>query len=266
MSKFKGAPVIDAITANPVVRWEWRRNLGISKQIVRKGSFNQMVARAGIEMPNYDAITISQIGEGGMFKMELAQNGDEMTEVHEVSGTSLMQNKIFNLVLKQRFLESGITEENHPNIVSQIADEVLKKKAGNQTYDQMASAVATIGGNNAVAFELMDDLDRNGDQVPTEQATYRHTIVLAERIFQENSEFFGGMFGNRQRIFTESQLRDVESIPDDFELPPSIVAPSAPSEWLKMPTVSTLNLFQKRTITTEYLSGDEISRLYYLEY
>lgn len=289
MSQYKGRAVINA--SRPKARialpfnweniesWRWQRSGGPAIQEEFKGNFPDMFTIAGQLMPYFDALSIEKIS-GEFFKLTAAQSGEEITEIHEVQGMNFTQNKLYSLVLYNRLyalaaelnggggLSPAALDFLVKSIMSNIAKEVQKYKSGEQDYDEMKTNVEALFASAAtdaaaIGLEFMDDLDRNGDQFLQVQYTYRHTIVIAERIFVANSGTFAGAYNNTHQIFSEAQLIAREAIPSEFVLPPSVLNINAPSEWLKQPTHSNLTTGQKRHLVTEYLSADRWSRLYY---
>lgn len=263
MSNRKGQSLI-VPGPNPT-EWRWQRGSGPARQVFYEGKFSELEDIAYNElMDDFDSIIIrpKSNGVGGWYRMEAAQNGEDVTEDYEVDGSSLTQNTLTNLNVKARYLTAGYPEDSYASFFSKIAAEVRKLQSGQQTYDAMQTAVATIFAD-PLGVEFADDLYRYGDQFLNAQYCFRHTITVADRVFQQNAGSFEGVFDSTNRIFTEAQLRDEENIPDDFRLPQSIIDNNVSAEWLKMPSRTRYGLGHARTITLEYLFADSWSRLKY---
>lgn len=259
MSLYKGAVSIPTATqADQITELHWTRGGGESLQKFIEGKWSKVYSDLQFAKADWDSAVITR--KGDWWRLELSQNGDTLTDIHEIQGSNLMQSKVYNTVLKAQFTALAM-DESH---ISRIAAEVQKYKTGAQSYAEMASAVATIGNNNAVAFDLMDDLDRNGDQFLQVQYCYRHSVIMSERFFNSNSETFWGIYDNVSRIFTEDALYDVEVIPEEFALPQRVLD-GDPAEWLKQPPHANHTSGQRRELVNEYIFADEWSRLYYAE-
>ena len=263
MSKKKGQDFIKPYAYLPL-EWRWTRGSGPAKQFFYEGSFSRCETQAYALMDEYDSIIIrpKNNGVGEWYRLEAAQNGEDVTEDYEVDGSSLTQNTLTNLNIKARYLDLGYPEESFASVFSKIAAEVKKVQQNQQTYDAMLAAVATIF-DDPLGVEFADDLYRYGDQFLNAQYCFRHTITVADRVFFANAGSFEGIFDKTNRIFTEAQLRDEENIPEDFTLPPQIRDNTQPAEWLKMPSRTRYGLGHARTIVIEYLFADSWSRLKY---
>jgi hypothetical protein len=270
MSVYKGNTSIDT-DLKPVVRMQWRRGGGPAYEITMQGSLDRMEYEAGQLVDQFDAIDIVQV-QGDWFELRAAQQGDDVSEEHEVDGSNFTQSTLINLLVKQQFLavSASITDAQYNRIVSTILDEVNKKKAGSQTYVQMQTAInnmlaeLSLASVSELALELADDIDRHGDQFMQAQYVYRHSIVVAERVFKANGGSYAGIYNNTHRIFTEDQLRSAELIPLEFALPPKVLDNAQTAEWLKLPSRARIDRL-KRTLITEYAFADEWSRKRYAE-
>lgn len=265
MSVYKGNTTID-IANRPIVRFSWRRGGGPANEIVMQGSFDRMYEQALELSSDFDAIDIVQV-KGEWFELRAAQQGDDVAEDHDVDGSNFTQSTVMNLLVKSRFTALGVTDEQYNKIASTVNDEVNKKKAGNQTYDQMQTAINTVlaemtlAAASEVSLALADDIDQNGEQFFQAQYVYRHTQTVAERIFRQNKGTYVGVYANTHRIFTEDQLRTAERIPVELSLPQKVID-GTPAEWLKNPTRARIDRL-KRTLITEYLFADKFSRVRY---
>lgn len=270
MSLFKGVPHFGQTAKAPVMRWQWNRASGSAEQIFVSGSYNYLrntVAPALVD--DYDSIVIDQ-ESGDLYKLIAAQTGEETTEIFDIHGSNLSQSVLINLTMKERFLDLGVPENKYATLVSQINDEVAKKKSGGQNYAQMEAAILTLIEAIVdltqplidLAGELMDRIDRHGDQFLQAQYSFQHTLILPERIYAGGGDY-AYVFANTHRIFTEPQMRDAESVPELFAIPKSILDNEVSAEWLKQPSHSSMTLFQKRHIVTEYLGADSWDRLTY---
>ena len=171
--------------------------------------------------------------------------------------------------MKPQFIAVGIVDGNTPTtyagIVSRIADEVAKKKSGQQSYAEMrtnVSGIMSIVTVPDIGFTLMDHLDRNGDQYLAEQYVFRHTVIAPDR-YMGNLSY---IFNNTHRVFTESGMRDAEfmdTYAPDFPLPPSTLNNSQPGLWLKQPVTFATTAGQRRQGVYEYLFADDWSALLY---
>jgi hypothetical protein len=270
VSQYKGDRVIKPFNQPGdagVEMFTWNRGGGQSIQKFWMGNWNETLARLGLLQRDWDSITIRR-EKGGMFRLDAAQSGDDYTEIHEVTGTNLMQSKLFSLVLKQKFVTAGVPAATALTIISKIANEVRKYQNQQQTYAEMQAAVAatvsSYSGAATLASSLMDDLDRNGEQFLQVQYVYTHTVSVAERVFQANAASFQGVYDNVERVHSESQVFNYENIPAEFYLPQRVLD-GAPAEWLKQPPRAVLTSGQRRELTVTYLFADEWSRLYYLD-
>jgi hypothetical protein len=201
-----------------------------------------------------------------MYRLEAAQTGDEITEIYDVHGANLSQSVLINLVLKSQFEAAGNppgSAVDFETIAAEIDRVVSAYKAdGSQTKAEMAAAIAALpsvlalsDAGDQLAQDLADHLIRHGDQFLQAQYSLVHTLILPERYYIGGGDF-SYVFSNTHRVFTESQLRDAEDIPGDFSLPKSIINNNVSAEWLKQPAHSSMTLYQKRQIVTEYLSAD----------
>lgn len=270
MSQFKGLQHFGQTVRAPVMRWEWKRSTGSIEQVFVCGGYNYLRNTVAPDLvDDYDSIVIEQM-DGEMYKLMAAQTGEEITEVYDIHGSNLSQSVLINLTMKEQFIALGIPEDKYANLVSQINDEVQKKKSNGQTYAQMEAAVLALVVSLVdltqplinLASDLMDRIDRHGDQFLQAQYSFQHTIILPERTYQGGGDF-EYVFDNTHRIFTESQLRDAENVPGTFAIPNSILNNAIPAEWLKQPSHSSMTLNQKRQIVTEYLGADTWDRLTY---
>jgi hypothetical protein len=275
MSVKKGSSLINSAVGLPdVVSWRWTRSGGPAEQMFLEGTFSKLqsyISSRGL-LNLYDSINIEQ-KNGTWYRMECARMGDTVIEVHRLSGTDVSQNIAYNLVLRDQLLDASaavggpVTSDNYVSYVSQIQDEVRKRQSGQQSYLEMQAAIYSLFGGVSTtpdfAFDIVDDIDRGGEQFITAQYTYTRSVVVAERIYQSNPGLFSDGLGNIDRIFSGAQLRSEESIPPDFRLPPSIIDNNVDAEWLKKPTDSDLQTNQRRCVTTKYLSADVWSRVRY---
>lgn len=262
MSSYKGNSLITPVGGPS--EWRWQRGSGPARQVFYEGPFDVLEGIAyDTLMDEFDSIIIRpKNGVGEWYRMEAAQNGEDVAEDYEVDGSSLTQNTLTNLNIKARYLALNYPEASFASVFSKIADEVRKKQSGQQTYDEMRTAVGTIF-DDPLGYEFMDDLDRYGDQFLNSQYCFRRTITVADRVFINNNAFFADTFDNTNRIFTEAQLRATENVPNEFWLPKSIVDNSVSAEWLKMPSRTRYTIGHQRTIVREYLFADSWSRLKY---
>ena len=256
MSQRKGWVQIP-LSGDPAIQEiNWTRSSGAAQSVFYEGSFEDMEARATELQEDYDSIRVSRVrGKGGWCRVDAAQAGDAITEIHEVHGSSLTQDKIFNSIQKKLFTDGG----EDATTMAKIAVEVRKALSGGQTYSDMTGAVADIW-NNSVAFDFADELFQYGEQFLNLQYSYEHTIVVAERIFAQTPSIIPGyanLFKYVNQIHTETQLRTAESIPASFALPPKVVDNSATAEWLKQAPTSSLTVGQKREIKVMYLFADK---------
>ena len=284
MSKtvYKGQPQIPAAgAADDVVQYEWRRTGGPAVQIFREGSYATLADMVPTLQASYDSISIKQKTGGGWYRMECAQNGDGITEIHEVSGSNLSQAKNLSSPLRDLAKSMGIPEDlvhlDNDKVgifLVNVAGAVNAMYTSNLTspYEVTLKLVKDLiiqyGGTEIDGFsaKLIRELSFGKEYLQT-QYTYRHTVVCAERYFSDvvNAAYFQNAYKDVHKIFTEAQLRTAELIPDAFPLPPQISDNTKPAEWLKEPSHSELTYNQKRTITSEYTFADIWSRLLYAE-
>lgn len=268
-----------------ITQWKWNRGGGPALSISAEGSFPDMFAAASRLTGNYDSINISR-KQGDWFRLEAAQNGDTITEIHEVHGTSLSQNIMTNPVLKSQLISS--TSGTASPIIDDSADigasalgfsvVVAKIRAAvnkflvDQDYTSMKKAVENACGGASpaplVARQIMDRMCRGVDYFFNVQYTYTHTIIVAERIFIANNGTFEGAYDDILNVFTEEKLRRSwndggEGIPDEFRLPKG--SNGAAGEYLKLSASINLTTGQKRTIVSNYQFADSIDRLLYLD-
>jgi hypothetical protein len=262
MSVYKGDPTI-TYPVGEVETLTWNRGSGEAWQFFEKGPFGYVYDRLYELRTEFDSIHIRRI-QGAMFSIEAARGGDDYTEIYEVNGSTLTQAVLQNLVMRQQFLDAGVAEADYSAMVSKIAMEVSKYKALQQDYATMTGAVSTIGGNRQIAFDLMDRIDRYGDQSLQAQYALTHTTCVSERFFELNGLSFNAVYDNTLRIHTETQLRAAEAVPPDFKLPQSILDPNVSAEWLKQPVTCRFTN-NKRELTTTYLFADHWLRLDYKE-
>lgn len=269
MSVFKGVPRID-VDDRPIMRWQWRRGGGPANEIVMQGRYDELLEEAERLSDTFDAIDITRV-KGTMFELRAAQQGDDVSEDHDVDGSNFTQSTLVNLNVRKTFTDAGLTDDGiYSEIVARISTEVSKFKSGQQSFSQMEDEVSTIMVEKGLetpeaftaALDLAEDLSLNGDQFLQAQYVYRRTLVLAERIYRANFEGYAAIFADTHRIFTEAQMRDAENIAADIPLPPSVVDPSQSLEWLKCPTKSRVDRI-KRIIVKEYMGADIWSRTRY---
>jgi hypothetical protein len=266
MSQYKGQVEIkppNTPTNQGIDRWTWTRASGESWQKFWEGSWSQCLSRANLLKSNWDHITISRKA-GNWFRLDASQGGDEYTEIHEVQGSSMTQSVLLSTVAKKRFVDSGVADADAFTMMSKIAAEVRKYQSNQQTYAEMAAAVATIGSNNQTAFDFMDMLDRYGDQALQSQYIYTHTTVVSERMFEAAGANFELVYEGTNRIHTEDEVFAAENIPAEFRLPPRILD-GAPAEWLKQAATARTTSGQRRELIVSYLFADEWDRFKYLE-
>lgn len=268
-----------------ITQWKWNRGGGPALSIFAEGSFPDMYAAASRLTGNYDSISISR-KQGDWFHLEAAQNGDTITEIHEVHGTSLSQSIMTNPVLKSQLISStagtaspivddstdiGSSTLGFSVVVAKIRAAV-NKFLTDQDYNTMKKSVETACGGASpaplVARQIMDRMCRGIDYFYNVQYTYTHTIIVAERVFIANNGTFEGAYDDVLKVFTEGQLRRSwndggESIPDEFRLPKTING--VDGEFLKLSASINLTSGQKRTIVSNYQFADYIDRLMYLE-
>lgn len=256
MSYRKGDYVIPFSLDPPITEWQWRRGSGAASQIWMEGSFIELYNQTGALSENFDSIDIRQ-KSGTWYRLEAAQASDQVTIIHEVSGTNLMQSKLINPIIR-----ANLSAE----IISRIATEVDNyKRAGDSSstaYTDFLATISTISGGSTYAGDLAVDLVHDDTQFLNVQYAYRHTLIVAARTYDANPGLFAYTYANVNRIFYESGMRSAEGIPNNFSLPRRI-SDGAAAEWLKQAPHSQLTYGQKRVLVDEYLFADTWSRSYY---
>ena len=272
VTAYKGRPTIPYKSPPPVTRWSWRRGSGESQQVFIKGSWAHVRAEAEKMKVTYDVLEINPIS-GGMFQLDAAQTGDVYDETHDTDSVNKSVDKLSSLVMRAQFIALGATTAKYPEFVSRIADKVQAKKTGEQTYSQIETGVRdmvlelfpSLGTPVPLqdkAVELLRDLDQDGPFFLGAEFVYRRTISVAERVFIANNGSFAGVYTNTHRVFSESDLRTTEEIPDDFWLPRSL-STDAPAQWLKLPPKCRMTVGHRREVVKEYLSADSWPSLYF---
>ena len=271
MSVFKGWKQIPkpGVIA-PITHLTWTRAGGEARQVWYKGTFDYCYAKLQANKADFDSASISQEGQGTMYKLELAQAGDDITEVHDVGGSDLMQAKIANLYLQQQIIADAsadappVTVDSINVLLAAIAQVVNDFKSnGNKTTAELETAIQLLT-TSPKAIDLAYELLLLGDNFLQSQYTYVHTITVAERIYEAGEYDEGPIYADVGKIFTEQQMINAEDIPENFGLPPKVLD-GEPAEWLKRAPHSVLTTGQKRMFTIPYLFADSWSRLDYQE-
>ena len=92
MSKKKGQDFIKPYAYLPL-EWRWTRGSGPAKQFFYEGSFSRCETQAYALMDEYDSIIIrpKNNGVGEWYRLEAAQNGEDVTEDYEVDGFAVAE-------------------------------------------------------------------------------------------------------------------------------------------------------------------------------
>jgi len=256
MSHRKGNYVIPFNLDPPVTEWQWRRGSGAASQIWMEGSFIDLYNQTGALQQNFDSIDIRQ-KSGTWYRLEAAQASDQVTVIHEVSGTNLLQSKLINPVIRAHLTSGEITR------ISAVVNKFKRSEGSSSDYTTLLEDVAAISAT-VYAGDLAVDLAHDDTQFLNVQYAYRHTQIIAARTYDANPGLFSNAYVNVNRIFSESGLRTAESIPNNFGLPPKVVDNVSPAQWLKQAPHSHLTYGQKRVLINEYLWADTWSTTYYL--
>lgn len=268
---FKGWRVIPPDADFPEA-FRWTRTSGPALSIACKGPFNEMYNLGQTLTEDFDSIEIVREGEGTMYRLTAAQNGDEIQEVHEVSGSHFTQPVRSNLRIRNNFTSYGVLEVDQ--VIASTLTHVTNVQNGKTKYDKAIlliddvlseTGVMAVGGNTSAAGQLIRELFDHyltyGDNFLQVQYTYRHTLIFAERIFKNYDT--DAIYENVEKIHTETQLRNAEQIPTNFYLPKQVTDNTKTAQWLKQAPSVALTYGQKRSLAIDYLFADEISTMLY---
>ena len=231
-----------------------------------------------------DSVDIQREEGSDWYQLVVAQNGDDVQEIHEVMGGHFTQSVLFNSIFQKALTDAGVPAVDLLRLLSRIQNEANRVKSGQESLSEAVDncggeldlAPDEIPGALAAALEnALAQLVLGGDQFLQVQWTYRRSFMYAERIWQSvDASVWAQRYRNVEAIHTETQLQAAEDIPASLYLPKAVGCSSAIAsgaaaaagdtcEWLKQAPNITLSYNQKRAFTIEYLAADKWSRLLY---
>jgi hypothetical protein len=266
MSQRKGSAfILPPVTTQGVDVLTWRRGQGEARQVFGEGNWTTVYKLLQTWKTDFDNITITRKGGAGTyFRIEAAQGGDDISETYEVHGSSLTQAILANLKVQNAFLSAGATDEaEYTQIAAEITQLVNGFKSGSITeFSTLSERVQEVFPNQA-AEDLMFYLLKLGDSFLCAQYTFTHTTCISERLFNQNSLSFAGVYDRVQQIHSSALLQQYENIPAEFVLPPKVSDNASGAEWLKQPPQCNQTSGGKREVVSAYLFADEWSRVPY---
>lgn len=273
MNAYKGQSTIPLLAEDiPVESFRWTRTGGPAITVKCQGSYDACYGIGQNMVDDFDVIEINRQPGSEWCILTASQNGDDVQEIHEVTGNHLTQNKWLNPVVVNRFLGEGMTLANYQKMAAELARKIQTFK-GNDTAtavidtlisdcNGIANGLGWTGPATDTVENIVKDIVANGDFYVTTQYVYRHTYQYADRIWKDLDT--SSYFKNVNRIHTEGQLRAVEIVPTGFWLPKQMIDDTTGAQWLKCAPNAALAIGQKRSVVIEYLWADTWNAVHYL--
>jgi hypothetical protein len=294
MSQYKGQKQIPLNPSDaPVDEFHWKRGGGPAQQVrcqgpysSTPGQFNGMYLAAfgcepGFSPSNsaglhlyYDSIDIVR-KSGDWFELTASQAGETLTEIHEVIGSNKSSGKDGSLVFRLQMIAAGYASLDKADAAIATIKENASLRKTDKGYTAANEKSDNHAGAPAGALTLIDNFSADiklGDTFIDCMYTYRHTVIIPERTFRNNTAIgyaYANIYNQVGRSFTEAQVRSAEGLPASpatfpcFVFPKKISNPAQTASWLKQAPHCQLTTGQKRVITVEYMHADIWSSLYY---